>query len=250
MTDYKNENLWLMQGDCLERMKEIPDGSVDAVICDPPYGTTQNKWDSVINLEVMWKELWRCLKPNGVVVLCSAQPYTSVLVSSQLSNYKYEWVWIKNLKTGPLNAKRMPMGGHESLQVFAKLPCTYNPQKRPRTTELKAGNKKNSKTTNYGMQKEDYVDNQSDWINPDTALLHIKCVHNSSGKFHPTQKPVELMEYMIKTYTNEDETVLDFTMGSGSTGVGCMNTGRKFIGIEMDEDYFEVAKNRIIGEQK
>lgn len=248
MNDFKSETLWLMQGDCLERMKEIPDGSVDMVLTDPPYGTTQNKWDSIINLDMMWKELWRVLKPSGVVVLCSAQPYSSVLVCSQLNNYKYEWIWVKNLKTGPLNAKRMPMGGHETLQVFAKMPCTYNPQKRPRTTEVKSGNKKNSKTSNYGKQREDYVDNQSDWINPDTALLDVKCVHNSSGKLHPTQKPVELMEYMIKTYTNESETVLDFTIGSGTTGVACKNLNRKFIGIEMDENYFNIAKERILND--
>lgn len=246
--DYKDDNIWLMRGDCLERMKQIPDGSVDMVLADPPYGTTQNKWDSVIDLSIMWGELWRILKPSGIVVLCSAQPYSSVLVCSQLKNYKYEWVWVKNLKTGPLNAKRMPMGGHETFQVFAKMPCTYNPQKRPRTTEVKSGNKKNSQTSNYGKQREDYVDNQSDWINPDTALLEIKCVHNSSGKLHPTQKPVELMEYMVKTYTNEFESVLDFTMGSGTTGVACKNLNRKFIGIEMDEGYFNIARDRILAQ--
>lgn len=194
----------------------------------------------------MWSEIWRILKPNGVVVLFSAQPFTSVLVSSQLNNYKYEWVWVKNLKTGNLNARRMPMGGHETLQVFYKKPCTYNPQKRVRTTEVKSGNKKNSKTSNYGAQREDYIDRQSDLINPDTALLSIKCVHNSSGKNHPTEKPVELMEYMIKTYTNECETVLDFTAGSFTTGVACVNLNRKFIGIELDKDYFDIGVNRIM----
>ena len=243
--DYKDENIWLMKGDCLERMKEIPDGSVDLVLTDPPYGTTQNKWDSVIDLESMWSELWRTLKPSGVVVLCASQPFTSVLVSSQIKNYKYEWVWVKNLKTGPLNAKRMPMGGHETLQVFAKMPGTYNPQKRKRTTEVKSGNKKNSKTSNYGKQREDYVDNQSDWINPDTAILEIKCVHNSSGKLHPTQKPVELMEYMVKTYTNEGETVLDFTAGSFTTGVACANLNRKGIMIEKDPHYFKIGSERV-----
>ena len=131
------------------------------------------------------------------------------------------------------------------MQVFYKKPPTYNPQKRERTTEVKSGNKYNSKTENYGNQREVYVDRQSDLINPDTVIKDIKCVHNSSGKVHPTQKPVELMEYLIKTYTNEYETVLDFTMGSGSTGVACINTGRKFIGIELDETYFNIAKERI-----
>ena len=237
----------LMQGDCLELMKTIPDGSVDMVLTDPPYGTTQNKWDSVINLEDMWKEVWRVLKPNGACVLFSAQPYTSILVTSQIKFYKYEWVWVKNLKTGNLNARRMPMGGHETLQVFYKKPPTYNPQKRKRTTEVKSGNKFNSKTTNYGSQKEEYLDRQSDEISPDTALLQFKCVHNSSGKVHPTQKPVALLEYLIKTYTNKGEVVLDFTAGSFSTGVASLNTNCKFLGIEMNEGYFNIGVNRISG---
>ena len=235
----------LINGDCIEKMKDIPDNSIDMVLCDPPYGTTRNKWDSVIDLEAMWNNLWRVLKPNGVVALFSAQPFSSVLVTSQLKNYKYEWVWVKNLKTGNLNARRMPMGGHETIQIFYRKPCTYHPQKRVRTTEVKAGNKKNSKTSNYGKQREEYLDRQSDLINPDTALLNIKCVHNSEGKVHPTQKPVALMEYLIKTYTNEGETVLDFAMGSGSTGVACKNTNREFNGIEKDEAYFKIAQDRI-----
>ena len=199
----------------------------------------------MIDLETMWKEVWRVLKPNGACVLFSAQPYTSVLVTSQIKYYKYEWVWVKNLKTGNLNARRMPMGGHETLQVFYKKPPTYNPQKRKRTTEVKSGNKFNSKTSNYGTQRVEYLDRQSDEINPDTVLLQFKCVHNSSGKVHPTQKPVALLEYLIKTYTNEGETVLDFTFGSGSTGVACLNTNRKFLGVEMNEEYFNIAKDRI-----
>ena len=246
MKDVITENYQLLLGDCLERMKEIPDGSVDLILTDPPYGTTQNKWDSVINLEDMWKEVWRVLKPNGACVLFSAQPYTSILVTSQIKFYKYEWVWVKNLKTGNLNARRMPMGGHETLQVFYKKPPTYNPQKRKRTTEVKSGNKFNSKTTNYGSQKEEYLDRQSDEISPDTALLQFKCVHNSSGKVHPTQKPVALLEYLIKTYTNEGETVLDFTAGSFSTGVASLNTNRKFIGVEMEEKYFNIGVNRMM----
>lgn len=233
MSDFKNDNIWLMKGDCLERMKEIPDNSVDMVLCDPPYGTTRNKWDAVIPLDLMWKELWRVLKPRKVVVLCSAQPFTTTLIHSQIKNHKYEWVWVKNLKTGNLNAKRMPMGGHETLQVFYKKAPTYNPQKRKRTTEVKSGNKFNSKTANYGKQKDVYTDNQDDWITCDTVLTGIKCVHNSSGKIHATQKPVELMEYMIKTYTEEGMVVLDFTMGSGATIKAANNLNRKSIGIEM-----------------
>lgn len=246
--DYKDENTWLMLGDCLERMKEIPDGSVDMILCDLPYGTTQNRWDSVIPFEDMWDQVWRVLKPNGVFASFAAQPFSSVLVTSQLKNHKYEWVWVKNLKTGNLNARKMPMGGHETIQIFYRKPCTYNPQKRKRTTEQKAGNRFNSKTSNYGNQREEYLDRQSDEINPDTALLNFKCVHNSSGKVHPTQKPVDLCEYLIKTYTNEGESVLDFVMGSGTTGVACKNLNRKFIGVEMDEKYFTVAKERILKE--
>jgi len=234
-----------MNGDCLDLMKTIPDGSIDLILTDPPYGTTQNKWDSVIDLDSMWVEIWRVLKPNGACVLFSAQPFSSVLISSQLRNYKYEWVWVKNLKTGNLNARRMPMGGHETIQVFYKKPPTYNPQKRKRTTEVKSGNKFNSKTSNYGNQKEEYLDRQSDEISPDTALLQFKCVHNSSGKLHPTQKPVALLEYLIKTYTQEGETVLDFTCGSGSTLVAAKNTNRHAIGIELDETYFKIAQDRI-----
>ena len=243
--DIKSGGFQLLLGDCLERMKEIPDGSVDFILTDPPYGTTQNKWDSVIPLDLMWNELWRVLKQNGCICLMAAQPFTSTLVHSQLKFYKYEWVWIKNLKTGNLNARRMPMGGHETIQVFYKKPPTYSPQKRKRTTEVKSGNKFNSKTENYGKQRDEYIDRQSDEISPDTAITHIKCVHNSSGKFHPTQKPVELMEYFIKTYTQDNETVLDFTMGSGSTGVACKNTNRKFIGIEKDLNYYNIATKRI-----
>ena len=242
---FNEKGYWLMQGDCLERMKEIPSGSVDMVLTDPPYGTTACKWDSIIPLEPMWEQLKRVIKPNGAIVMTAAQPFTTVLIASNLEWFKYQWVWVKNLKTGNLNAKRMPMGGHEDVIVFCKNSPTYNPQKRQRTTEVKAGNKRNSKTSVYGKQRELYVDNQSDLINPDTVITGINCVHSSEGRIHPTQKPVALMEYLIKTYTNEGETVLDFTCGSGTTGVACVNTGRKFIGIELDLGYFNIGLDRI-----
>lgn len=235
----------LLKGDCLKVMKDIPDESIDLVLTDPPYGTTACKWDSVIDLELMWKELKRVTKHSSAIVLMTAQPFTSVLICSNLPMYKYEWVWVKNLKTGNLNARRMPMGGHETVQVFYNKPPIYNPQKRERTTEIRSGNKYNSKTENYGKQSELYLDRQSDWINPDTVLKDIKCVHNSSGKLHPTQKPVELMEYLIKTYSNSGQTILDFAMGSGTTGLACKNTGRQFIGIEKDEKYFNIAQERL-----
>jgi len=235
----------LMQGDCLEVMKGIPDGSVDMVLTDPPYGTTACKWDSVIPFDLMWGQLKRVTKRNGAIVMTASQPFTSALIMSNVKMFKYCWMWEKNLKTGNLNARRMPMGGHEDIVVFCKGLATYNPQKRVRTTERKSGNKNNSKTSVYGKQKENYVDRQSDLISPDTVIKGIKCVHNSSGKLHPTQKPVALMEYLIKTYTNEGEAVLDFTMGSGTTGVAARKLNRKFIGIELDEMYFNIAKDRI-----
>ena len=235
----------LFKGDCLEIMKSIKSGSIDAIITDPPYGTTACKWDSVIDFDLMWEQLNRIIKPNGAIVLFGSEPFSSALRMSNINNYRYDWVWEKNLKTGNLNAKRMPMGGHELVHIFANKPPTYNPQKRKRTTEIKSGNIKNSKTSVYGIQKEYYINNQSDLITPDTIIKNIKCVHNSSGKVHPTQKPIALMEYLIKTYTNENETILDFTMGSGSTLVACQNTNRNGIGIEQDENYFNIASDRI-----
>lgn len=242
---FNDYGVWLMKGDCLERMKEIPSGSVDMVLTDPPYGTTQCKWDSIIPLWPMWEQLKRIIKPSGAIVMTAAQPFTSALVMSNADQFKYQWVWEKNLKTGNLNAKRMPMCGHEDVVVFCAKTPTYNPQKRKRTTEAKSGNKRNSKTEVYGRQREFYVDNQSDFISPDTMLKGIQCVHSSSGRVHPNQKPVELMEYLIKTYTNAGETVLDFTMGSGSTGVAAINLDRRFIGIELDDNYFSIALDRI-----
>ena len=257
MSDYK-----LYQGDCLELMKDIPDKSIDLILCDLPYGSTQNKWDIRIPFEKLWIEYNRIIKDNGAIILFGKQPFSSFAIMSNLSNYKYSIIWRKNLKTGNLNARKMPMGAYEELMVFYKSPPTYNPQKIPRTFQQKSGNKKNSKTTNYGKQKEDYIDRQSDWLMPDDVIdyedwysmdaldlanemLYIKCVHNSSGKLHPTQKPVELCEYFIKTYTNEGNTVLDNCMGSGTTGVAAINLNRNFIGIELDKKYFEIAKERI-----
>lgn len=238
----KHQLIW---GDCIEVMSIIGSGSVDAIICDPPYGTTACKWDAVIPLDQMWEQVWRVLKPNGVAVFTAAQPFTSALVMSDADHFRYSWTWIKNLKTGNLNARRRPMGGHEDIVVFCRGQETYNPQKRQREGERKSGNKKNSGTSVYGGQREFYEDRQSEWISPDTAILGIKCVHNASGKVHPTQKPVELMEYLALTYTNPGDRVLDFTMGSGTTGVACANTGRLFTGIERSEDYFLTACKRV-----
>lgn len=252
----------LIQGDCLEVMKDIPDNSVDMILCDLPYGITQNKWDSIISIPDLWEQYKRISKSNCPIVLFGRQPFSSFLVMSNLDMYKYSIVWRKNLKTGNLNARKRPMGTYEEILVFYKKPPTYNPQRIPRTFQIPSGNKKNSKTTNYGKQREDYIDRQSEWLMPDDVIdyedsysldaidldgemLYVKCLHNSQNKLHPTQKPVEILEYLIKTYTNEGDTVLDNCMGSGSTGVACINTGRSFIGIEKDLQYFEIAKQRI-----
>ena len=229
----------LMLGDCLERMKEIPDGSVDLILTDPPYGTTACKWDSVIPLEPMWEQLKRIIKPNGAIVMTASQPFTSVLVCSNLSMFAYEWVWVKSKITGVLNAKKMPVRKHESVLVFCDRKCTgtYNAQGlvRKGTVTKQGGN-----SDNYGNRSsDDYVQEFTNWPRD---VLEIKSEGNT---VHPTQKPVALMEYLIKTYTNEGETVLDFTMGSGSTGVACKNLNRKFIGIEKDETYFKIAQDRI-----
>jgi site-specific DNA-methyltransferase (adenine-specific) len=237
----------IVNADCLEAMSYIVDKSIDCILTDLPYGTTACKWDTVIPFDMLWAHYKRVIKPNGAIVLFGSQPFTSALVMSNPKWFKYSWVWEKNLKTGNLNARRMPMGGHEDICVFGSGVLTYNPQKRQRTTEVKAGNKLNSKTLVYGAQREIYIDRQSDTLMPDTIIKGFKCVHNSSGKVHPTQKPVALCEYLIRTSTNEGDTVLDNCMGSGTTGIACLNTGRNFIGIEKDQKYFEIVRNRIEG---
>ncbi|MBT4734804.1 MAG: site-specific DNA-methyltransferase [Candidatus Marinimicrobia bacterium] len=236
----------LLNGDCIEMMDGLISErvTVDAIITDPPYGITACEWDIAIPFDDMWERLNKLTKSNGAIVLFGAEPFSSELRLSNIKNYKYDWVWTKNLKSGHLNARKMPMRGHEMIHIFYNKPVTYNPQKRKRTTEHKSGNKFNSKTGIYGKQKDVYIDRQNDEISPDTVLQNIKCVSNDR-RVHPTQKPVALIEYLIKTYTNENEIVLDFTMGSGTTGVACKNLNRDFIGIEMDTDYFEIAKQRI-----
>ena len=227
----------LIHGDCIEKMKDIPDGSIDAIITDPPYGTTACKWDSIIPLEPMWEQLKRVIKPNGAIVMTAMQPFTSVLVCSNLKMFKYQWVWQKEAGTGLLNAKKQPLRDHEDVCVFYSKQPTYNPQ----YTEGKPYvAKKGGETSNYNPSGN--VTTVSDGKRyPKT----VQKFNRDRNKIHPTQKPVALMEYLIKTYTNEGETVLDFTMGSGSTGVACVSTGRDFIGIELDEGYFKIAQTRI-----
>jgi len=230
----------LYKGDCLEVMKTIPDNSIDAIITDPPYGTTACKWDSVIDFCLMWEQLNRIIKPNGAIVLFGSEPFSSALRMSNIKNYKYDWVW-KKAPFNFLNSKHQPLRNSENISVFYKKKSLYNRQKIEKIkwrTHGKAG-----ETTSVGKHKG-LIQDVDDYAFPRTIIEHIKKEDTTKIK-HPTQKPVALMEYLIKTYTNENETVLDFTMGSGTTGLACKNLNRNFIGIELDDKYFEIATNRI-----
>jgi len=242
----------LFKGDCLEVMKSIPSGSIEAIITDPPYGTTACKWDSVIDFDLMWEQLNRIIKPNGAIVLFGSQPFTSALTLSNINNFRHQWQWIKNKPTGAFSAKYMPMKANEDILVFGLNKVNYNPIMVKRTPEeFKACYRKNDSKSwgnNIQGQKTNLIKRKSkeeQWYKYPTNILSVKKDTKRNGKGHPTQKPVALMEYLIKTYTNENETVLDFTMGSGSTGLAAKNTNRNFIGIEQDDKYFEIATERI-----
>ncbi len=249
----------LIHGDCIEKMKEIPAGSVDMILTDPPYGTTACKWDSVIPFEPMWAELKRIIKPNGAIVLFGSEPFSSALRMSNIKQYKYDWYWEKDKAANWMFGNKMPLKTFETISVFYENQPTYNPQKtiNPKGTSKRHLYKNPSKITeNVKMVmgdswKETSMDETKNYhgknYEPDKLLPRqsIYFSREQKGKVHPTQKPVALMEYLIKTYTNEGETVLDFTMGSGSTGVACVNTNRDFIGIELDEGYFTIACKRI-----
>ena len=243
----------LRKGDCLELMKDIRDKSIDAIITDPPYQITACKWDSVIDFDLMWEQLNRIIKPNGAIVLFGSQPFTTDLINSNRKMFKYEYVWVKNNCTNLVQAKRMPLRAHENILVFYKEQPIFNATKIKRTENELKRISRNSKTENKkedvylkaigtNMQKRELAQYK---LADD--VLHINSVHGRSKNkvAHPTQKPIELMEYLIKTYTNKNETVLDNTMGSGTTGVACVNTNRNFIGIEKDEKYFDIAQKRI-----
>lgn len=227
----------LLQGDCLELMKDIPDKSIDMVCCDLPFGVTQNVWDKVIPLDELWEEYHRIVKDNGAIVLNCQQPFTSKLIMSNLKYFKYCWTWYKKQCSGFLNSKKQPLRNCEDIAVFYKKQCTYNPIMRKGKPQLK-------NTGGYTSNYNAFIDQPhiSDVYYP-TTLLEIPLPRFKGG--HPTQKPVALLEYLIKTYTNEGETVLDNCMGSGSTGIACLNTNRDFVGMELNEEYFSVAKTRI-----
>ena len=232
----------IMNGDCLERMKEIEDGSVDMVLADPPYGTTACKWDSIIPLEPMWGQLKRVIKPNGAIVMTASQPFTTTLIASNMKMFKYCWVWEKNIASNFAFAKYGVMKFHEDVCVFYKKTPTYNPimTKGKPNNSVGRGVRKGEATSTANTK---LVTNKTDGMKHPKSVIKF----NRQTGLHPTQKPVALMEYLIKTYTNEGETVLDFTMGSGTTGVACKNLNREFIGIEKDLEYFKIAGYRIMG---
>lgn len=249
-------NITLWHGDCLELMKDIPAGSVDLILCDPPYGITNCEWDKALNLSALWEEYKRIIKDNGAVILFSVQPFTTDLIQSNRRMFRYEIIWEKTRKTGFYNANKMPLRAHENLLLFYKKLPTYNPQKyrverkdigriRHNKEKISAlyGHLKAQNITETGERYPHDVIKFSNW----NGVLFGK---TDNARKHPTQKPVLLLEYLIKTYSNERDTVLDNCMGSGSTGVACVNTGRKFIGIELDGRYFRAAEQRITEAQR
>ena len=235
---YKNMKIDLRKGDCLEVMKTIPSGSVDAIITDPPYGTTACKWDSVIDFDLMWEQLNRIIKPNGAIVLFGSEPFSSALRMSNIKNYKYDWIWEKDQGANFANVNYQPFRVSETISIFGdfatsfnkKKPKNYNPQKTKGKPYSITSGKQVHDTLNNGSAKDG---GHTTVNNGDRHPRNIIKFSKDKKTTHPTQKPVLLMEYLIKTYTNENETVLDFTMGSGTTGVAAKNTNRNFIGIEL-----------------
>ena len=233
-----SRNYRILQGDCLERMQELPDQSIDMVLCDPPYAMTHQKWDSIIPLEPMWDQLKRIVKPKGAILLFGAQPFTAMLICSNLKMFRYMWVWDKMKSSGHLNCNRAPLRYHEEISVFYAKAGSYKPQMTKGKMMLKGG----SKGGDLYLSANNPVRYQSDTYYP-KSIISIKGLMGHE-KIHPTEKPVPLLEYMIKTYTEEGETVLDFCAGSGSTAEAAIRTGRKFIGIELDPKWHETSKHR------
>lgn len=245
----------LRRGDCLELMKTLDDKSVDLILCDLPYGTTRNKWDSVLDLELLWEQYNRIIKDRGAILLFAQTPFDKVLGVSNLENLRYEIIWQKTAPTGFLNAKKMPMKAHENILVFYKKLPTYNPQMtqgHPRKVSSKASrsNSANRHTkkslkgeSNYGVFANEIEGYDSTERYPLSVQVFAK--DQQKENYHPTQKPVALLEWLVKTYSNEGDLVLDNCMGSGSTGVACINLNRNFIGMELTEQYFEIAQERI-----
>ena len=244
-------NQTLIHGECLAVMGKLEDKSVDLILCDLPFGTTWEKWDTILDFEKLWKQYNRIIKPNCAIVLFSSQPFTTDLINSNREMFKYCLVWNKNVPTGMSSAKYRPMKYHEDICVFYKGKQTYNPIMKPREGIGKACYNYDHYCGDSNHVKYDKVKKKYDpnFVQP-SSVLNFNVVPNRNGKLHPTQKPVDLCEYLILTYSNEGETVLDNCMGSGSTGVACLNINRNFIGIEKDDNYFEIAKNRIMEQYK
>ena len=234
-------------GDCLEIMKDIPDGSIDMILCDLPYGTTQCKWDTIIPFGPLWEEYRRVAKKNAAIVLTAAQPFTSVLVASNLKEFKYTWVWEKSKATGYLNAKKMPMRAHEDVCVFYRKPPVYNPQKWMSTPYNKGT--AHRPTEVYGKQKEVTVKNDTGERYPRT-VQYFKTAESEGKVYHPTQKPVSLFQYLIETYSNEGDVVLDTCLGAGTTALAALKSNRNFVGIELDEEYVSISRQRIEDHRK
>ena len=230
--------------DCIEGMKLIPDKSIDMILCDLPYGTTSNKWDCVIPFEMLWEQYLRIIKDSTVIALTASQPFTSALVMSNPKLFKHEWIWIKNRGSNFANTVREPMKEHESVLIFSKGKWTYNKQMQERAESGKA-------RANYTVEHASKSDNYREFEGRKHHKIPEMRVPSSWQKFnievglHPTQKPVALFEYLIKTYTNEGDLVLDNCMGSGTTAIACINTNRNYIGFELDKEYYELAKKRI-----
>lgn len=244
----KEKQIDLRLGDCLDVMKDIPDKSIDMILCDLPYGATKCKWDKPLPFDNLWTEYKRIVKDGGNIILFAAGLFTLTLIQSNIKEFKYKLIWKKNVPTGMSSAKYRPMKYYEEICVFGSKKSTYNPILKPRVGKGKACynyehycNPNNH--INLAKKPKKY---NPDFVQPGD-ILEFGVVPNRKGKLHATQKPVDLLEYLIKTYSNEGDTVLDNCMGSGSTGVACVNTGRRFIGIELDEKYFEIAKERIYG---
>jgi site-specific DNA-methyltransferase (adenine-specific) len=237
------------RGDCIEGMRSLPDSSIDLILTDPPYGTTACKWDTIIPLEEMWAELKRVIKPNGAIVMTASQPFTTTLIASNLPMFKYCWVWEKDKGSNFASSGKQPLRKTEDVVVFYSMQPFYDSQGEPLQKPYKHTLPISKSESSPGAGNHN--------LNPDGTRIYAEYTHkrktnllyfardNANKGQHPTQKPVALMEYLIRTYTNEGETVLDFTMGSGTTGVACVNTNRKFIGIELDLGYYEIARQRL-----
>ena len=239
------------QGDCLVEMDKIADKSIDLIICDIPYGTTACKWDSVIPFDEMWKQLKRIRKDNAAILLFGSEPFSSNLRMSNMNEFKYDWIWDKKRVSNPMLAKKMPLKNYEIISVFYKQQPTYNPQPTQKSTGKGMSNKGHNETHETETTGKSKLVTKRDYTDigyPKMLLTEIKVINNLTtdrAGLHPTQKPIELNEYLIKTYSNEGMTVLDFTMGAGACGVACKKSNRHFIGIEKDEKYFEIAVSRV-----